>query len=727
MARSKFAKTQPGAQKRHHASVIATEGSWVYPFGLSLVCAKVVMLPLVFDASLDMPFVVSKGLVSHGLAYLLAAALAALLLREGRRALAFSPLHYPVGAFVVASLIATVFAADGSLALFGTHARMLGLGSIVDLALLYLGVAFFVRTSIDATWLVISALAASPFVLAYEVIQLLGRDPFPWSIDSVQRPFSTLGQANALAQYLTTVASGTLALGVLANTLSSWRRVSLVLYSAVLLAGAAATGTRSAVVGLTVGGALLVLLVSRFHPHPRARLLSVLAAVTVSAVLAVTLFFTPLGARLASTFEPTGANDEEPARLEPSAAGRVALYEIAIQVVRERPLFGYGPDNFVVGVPRYRPEGAPDFIRQSLASSAHSWVGYVATSSGIVGLACFVAIVVVALVTVLRGGLRVPAAVGAVMLGAFLGTGFTTPNELGTEWLFWANAGAIAASTAHPTRLAQRQRQPRRDSHGGGQTTATGAAGVVLVAAAGVAVLFSWSALEASRFARSSQDARLGGRALQAVEFGSRATRSDPGRPAYWHVLGLAFVASSSWREAGAAFERAVALAPYDARYIGDLATLQLILANAGDTTARVRARDLGAQATQTDPNNPRAHLTRAVVLQVLGEPSEALRSVDRALQLDPRSVNDQLWLAATQINLDAGRPQDAVRIARDGLAIFGATRRTMPLRYELARALAAAGRTREAVDELNAALTIQPDDPSILRLRSQLEAGLPP
>jgi tetratricopeptide (TPR) repeat protein len=140
-----------------------------------------------------------------------------------------------------------------------------------------------------------------------------------------------------------------------------------------------------------------------------------------------------------------------------------------------------------------------------------------------------------------------------------------------------------------------------------------------------------------------------------------------------------------------------------------------------------VRARDLGAQATQTDPNNPRAHLTRAVVLQVLGEPSEALRSVDRALQLDPRSVNDQLWLAATQINLDAGRPQDAVRIARDGLAIFGATRRTMPLRYELARALAAAGRTREAVDELNAALTIQPDDPSILRLRSQLEAGLPP
>src|SRR5207249_12266406 len=131
---------------------------------------------------------------------------------------------------------------------------------------------------------------------------------------------------------------------------------------------------------------------------------------------------------------------------------------------------------------------------------------------------------------------------------------------------------------------------------------------------------------------------RRAGGALQAVAEGLAATRSDPGRAQYWSGLGLAYVAGSRWREASAAFDQARKLAPYDIRNTGDLAAVQMILASSGDTIARMRALQLADQAIAIDANNPGAHLIRATVMQFTGNLAEALRSVERALALDPHS-----------------------------------------------------------------------------------------
>ena len=146
-------------------SVVTAGRSWLHLVGVGLLCAKVALVPLIFDGALDMPFVVPKALVSHGLAYLLAATIAALVIRHRRQALVTSLLHFPVVALVLVSSVATVFAVDPSLALFGSHARMLGLASILDFAVFYLGIVLFIRTRRDAAAVVACALAASAFVL----------------------------------------------------------------------------------------------------------------------------------------------------------------------------------------------------------------------------------------------------------------------------------------------------------------------------------------------------------------------------------------------------------------------------------------------------------------------------------------------------------------------------------------------------------------------------------
>ena len=63
--------------------------------GVALVCAKVALLPVVFDYSADFPFPVTKALLSHALAYVLAGVLIGLTVQFRRSLLVWSWIHVP--------------------------------------------------------------------------------------------------------------------------------------------------------------------------------------------------------------------------------------------------------------------------------------------------------------------------------------------------------------------------------------------------------------------------------------------------------------------------------------------------------------------------------------------------------------------------------------------------------------------------------------------------------
>src|SRR5258706_9578402 len=84
--------------------------------GIGLVCAKVALIPVVFDHDSDVPFSVIKALLSHALAYVLAGVLVGLVIRYGRAVLVWSWLHIPVLAFLAANILATTVAVDPLLA-----------------------------------------------------------------------------------------------------------------------------------------------------------------------------------------------------------------------------------------------------------------------------------------------------------------------------------------------------------------------------------------------------------------------------------------------------------------------------------------------------------------------------------------------------------------------------------------------------------------------------------
>ena len=703
--------------------------------GVVLLCAKIALVPLVFDSTADIPFVVPKALVSHALAYALMGVLLGLFVQFGRSFFVWSWLHVPVLAFLAANVLATAFAGDRLLALYGAHVRMLGLGTIADCVVLYFAIVLLVRTRADAVAVLLTALGTSVVVLLYELIQFARLDPFVFGADSSLRPFSTIGQTNVLAEYLTVVAVGIATLALLQPGVRMPLRVALLGYSILLVAGVVPTLTRAAFIGLAAGSAIVVALVFLGHPSPRARAISALGAGLATAALVVLLLFTPLGARFLSTIavEPQQAaatetgGDEPNLSLEDSAQTRLALYRIAFEMVRERPLLGFGPDNLAVGVPRFRSEHEPSEVQQSQPTSPHSWLAQVALGSGLLGLGSFLATIGLAFFLTLKRGFLPVAWAAMAMVVAFLGAGILTINDVSTEWLLWASIGTVAAATARPSApVADAPALRARDRPPVSRPSTSRRVAAWTFALVGIAlVVFAPSAHEASRRAQFAQEARLAGRYPQAIDASLLATRYDPGRAEYWDGLALGYIGAQRIAEGAAAFEQATKLAPYSVRLLGQLARAYIVLAQRGDRAAGEKARELADRLAALDPNNERSHETKALVLQISGDLPGALRSVERAFAIAPRSGNAALYVTASQVYLASGRIDDAIQVARQG-TVFVAPLPSVDIRVELARALAAKGQPKEAVAELDQALLIQPGHRAATALRAEISSRIP-
>jgi O-antigen ligase/cytochrome c-type biogenesis protein CcmH/NrfG len=697
------------------------------------VCAKVALIPVIFDPASDIPFAVVKDMFSHGLAYALAAVLLALFIQFRSPVFVRSTLHIPVLAFLVVSVAATVFAADPIVALYGARGRMLGLATIADGVLLYFAIVLLVRTRAEALWILMSAFGGSVLVLGYELLQFVDRDPFHWDISGSLRPFSTIGQTTNLAEYLSVLALGAIALALLDSQLRRNTRILLILLACALIVGIIPTLVRSAFLGIAAGTAVLLVLTWQLHPSRRARRLTLAGAVGAASVLGVIVIFTPLGARLLNTVEISAsadsADDSVP-RLEQSADVRVALYQIAFEMVRERPVLGYGPDNFAVGMPTYRTDHEPQEVSQGLTTSAHGWVTQVASGTGLLGLLTFTATAVLALWLTFRAGFRPIAWASTAMLVTFLGAGSTTVNGVATDWIFWASLGLIGATTLtrkSPEPSTQPVGRPSRHKRPLPAPMWTPRR-VAAIATTGLGVLMMLTpinALSASHSSLESTRLRLSSQSEPAIAAALRATRADPLRAQYWDTLGLAYVSADRLNEAASAFSQANKLAPYDVRFHGDLARAYVVMFQRGNTAAGARAHEVGEEAVRIDPNNPLANHTRAVAMQVTGDFQEAFKSVERAIELD-RYNNQGLYVTATQVLLGLGRPADAVAMALRGMGRVPDPRNQIPIRTELIRSLAANGQLSEALLEANAVLAIQPGEPTVQKLLAQIQAALP-
>jgi len=582
-----------------------------------VVALKVAAITLVLDPVSIVPFDMPKVLVGRITGLLLLGLLAIIVARSGLSAIPRSPVHWAVGAVVLANVVSVGLAEDRYIALYGEFRRFLGISFLLDMVVLYLAIAVAFRDRRDWAVLAGAVAASAGLSIGYGLVQAAGLDPVPWTKSTKVRPVGTFGNADLYSHFLVVFASGALSFAAFARA-RGLRIAAGVLALAALLA-AALSATRAGVLGVGAGAAATFSLMLASGVVSRVRALGILVATAVLGGIA--LLVTPLGQRILGTF-----------RGEVALSDRLLIWDSALHAFADRPLFGWGPDSFGVAYSRYRQPGSQVILFEagSLIDQAHSWVLETAVSTGAIGLVTLVALITVATVTLWRGfrsGERALCAAALAGLAAYWVQGLISISSVGVDWLPWVCFGAAASIGART--------QPVPKAAFGGAL-----APVATLAAVAVLLVGTLGAIDTYNAGLRGQASRVVAATApdQAVAAAADAIRLDGGRDIYWSARGEAYIRLGRWAAAADDFERAAALYPHRAALLIDVAKARAEQILHGDRSGGGSASALAAaqRARELDPNNSEPHQASAGLLLAFDQPMPALREIVTAIRLNP-------------------------------------------------------------------------------------------
>lgn len=294
-----------------------------------------------------------------------------------------NPLMLAILAFFASAFLSTIFAANLFHAIWGTVERGGGLWSLSHAAVfLVLSVLLFDRESWHRYMKVSVGVGAA--VIFYTWLQRAGITAFPFALTPEELPGGFLGNPAFLGTYLVFVIG--FAAFVFSRSSGFWWRA----YAAFVMLSAVPTmfltDVRGPLIGLAAGALFFLLLLGVQGESRSARTvaLGALAAILLSAgIFAVTRehdFWRQIrGFRRLATL---GAEDT-------SVKTRLIALGVSSRAFLERPLFGWGPENYNVA---YNAHYNPDYARYEEAwfDRAHNIIAEVGVTQGVLGIAGYV-------------------------------------------------------------------------------------------------------------------------------------------------------------------------------------------------------------------------------------------------------------------------------------------------------------------------------------------------
>ncbi len=434
---------------------VALIAMMVFPFGAMLVkdlrrflfAAAVFTLPLHIDANFMHRFEQQAGASTAGVSLTDIAILMLLLLwlveiavEEKPFMRFFWPVSVPLILYFEAAVLSMLWAPRLDLAFMEVF-RM------ANLSLLYFVLINHIRSVRDlrlAVYMLMAAVALQGMISALQTAHggRLGLDflgeapPDPDGDVSIWRVMGTLGHPNKLATFLEVLLL--LPIAVFLWEESRLRRTAAV---AVFLLGIAAlimTGTRGAWIGFAVG-TLVFMAAALFNPRlSKGRMLKALAAVPLLLIVSSFALSDMLNQRLFG-------NDYG------SAAGRIPMIKIALNIISAHPVGGVGINNYQVNMRDYND--AVESLRYSTISRpVHNMYLLVAGETGIIGLAAMTALMAAVMITLLQSfgssllsvSLTATAFFGGMT--AFCLHGFVDKHPPGSTPLFYVVAAAAVAA-----------------------------------------------------------------------------------------------------------------------------------------------------------------------------------------------------------------------------------------------------------------------------------------
>lgn len=245
-----------------------------------------------------------------------------------------------VGVFALAILVADLLGANVSKSLWSNYERMEGFVLITHLVLYYIVASSFFRTAKDWYMWFNASLISSVIMSGYGALQLMGKITIN---QGGVRLDGTFGNSSYFAIYL--VFHIFLALYMLAQTYKiSWKKW---MYGAVVVGEAWIlyfTATRGAILGL-LGGLILSSVIIAFKEKENKILRKSAIGLLVGIVVFIGLFISMRNVPFVKN-SPVMSRFASLDAKELQTQGRYFVWPMAIKGVAERPLFGWGQENF---------------------------------------------------------------------------------------------------------------------------------------------------------------------------------------------------------------------------------------------------------------------------------------------------------------------------------------------------------------------------------------------
>jgi O-antigen ligase/cytochrome c-type biogenesis protein CcmH/NrfG len=404
-------------------------------------------VPLVVWREMYFPFVTGKGFAFRILVEIMTAAWLALAvanpdLRPRRNAL--------IGAFAVFVVIvglADVLGVAPARSLWSSFERMEGFVGLLHVLAFVVVVVSTLRTERSWRWLIATSLLSSSLAALYALLQLAGIWPINDRGPRVDGPFGNPGYLSAHMLLHAFLAALMLVWSLRANDGARRRNIAVPLWAAVLLIHLVvlvASAARASFVGLGLGLVAIALATAASRGMPgSARRMA--ASVLVAGVLGVGGLVLLRDTAFVQSVQPlqrvVRATDDR------NVTTRLHGWRIALKGVGDRPLLGWGQENFSVVYNRHYDPRMHD--QDPWLDRAHNVILDWLIAAGVLGLAAYLTIHVLTLTTLWRGAaFSVPERL--ILTGltvSYVGQNLFTFDVV-TTYLVWAMVLGFVASRA---------------------------------------------------------------------------------------------------------------------------------------------------------------------------------------------------------------------------------------------------------------------------------------
>ena len=285
--------------------------------------------------------------------------------------------------YVLSVFASFIMSIDMKTSLFGKYLRYEGLLAIISYAVIYTAAANFykIKKSHVELFLLSAAFITLYGILQYFGIDLILKDPIrsKW----INIAYSTIGNPNFLGSYVVLVLPVSIFMWI------NFHKNRYLIYSCIYYLCLLCTRTRSAWLGFILSFILLIIFVIKNKINMK------YLYIAIAFFSAITILLNFYGQnetkkKFVSIISDAQKVYEKSPKAEYAGSTRIFIWERAVKLVKNKPLFGYGPDTFGIVFMKNYKKDILHVIGNEIIDKAHNEYLETAVTCGLVTLAFYI-------------------------------------------------------------------------------------------------------------------------------------------------------------------------------------------------------------------------------------------------------------------------------------------------------------------------------------------------